>query len=278
MIEVSRYTLRSRGALNARSERREFAGALLRVNGGYGCLHPWPELGDRPLEVQLAALKARNPTVQTKQTLACCSADGEARRFGLNLFAGLQMPPSHFTLPDFWDEPIPAGFTTVKLKSASQIPDQRRLRFDFNGTSTPAQVAELLPYRSRIDFIEDPFPYTPSTWRSTAEDFALASDRYGEIPEATFRILKPALEKRQTNKWPVYTSYMDHPIGQLYAAWIAAQDSALGEVHGLVTHHLFDDADPFIAAMGPPVPILVPPPGTGLGFDDLLPTLAWSPL
>jgi len=279
VIEVSRYTLRSRGVLNARSERLEFPGALLRVDGGYGCLHPWPDLGDLPLEAQLAALRSGKPTAQTARSLVCCAADGAARKEGRNLFEGLPIPPSHFTAPGFWDEPVPAGFQMVKLKSLARLdalPEHLRLRLDFNGTSSREALIDLLPYRARVDFVEDPFPYDPRTWRDFP--FPLASDRYGEVPEAAVRVIKPALNLPETAKRRVFTSYMDHPIGQLFAAWEAARHAAPGETHGLVTHHLFDDADPFIAAMGAPVPVLVQPPGTGLGFDELLANLPWSPL
>ena len=54
---ISRYRLRSRGFLNAISNRREFEGALIEIDSGYGCIHPWPELGDPPLEKCLAERK-----------------------------------------------------------------------------------------------------------------------------------------------------------------------------------------------------------------------------
>ncbi|WP_395734421.1 hypothetical protein [Prosthecobacter sp.] len=52
-IYVHEYLLRSGVALNAVSMRRVFAGALICVDGGYGCVHPWPEFGDAPVEEQL---------------------------------------------------------------------------------------------------------------------------------------------------------------------------------------------------------------------------------
>ena len=55
-IHVWRYVLKSRTELNAVSERTEFEGALIRIGDGFGCLHPWPELGDPGLEDLLEEL------------------------------------------------------------------------------------------------------------------------------------------------------------------------------------------------------------------------------
>ena len=75
---------------------------------------------------------------------------------------------------------------------------------------------------------------------------------------------------------------MDHPLGQMFAAYEAAEMQKrfpnLVIEGGLVTHHLFDDSDPFVSALGPLIPQLQPVAGTGLGFDDLLNDLPWIPL
>jgi O-succinylbenzoate synthase len=77
------YEMTSRGALNARSTRKIHPGALIRCNEGYGCLHPWPELGDAPLAEQLRCLAAGIPTPLTTQTLRCCAVDAASfRRIG----------------------------------------------------------------------------------------------------------------------------------------------------------------------------------------------------
>jgi hypothetical protein len=38
------------------------------------------------------------------------------------------------------------------------------------------------------------------------------------------------------------------------------------------------EQDEFIAALGEPRPYFMPASGTGLGFDDLLESLSWTPL
>ena len=78
---------------------------------------------------------------------------------------------------------------------------------------------------------------------------------------------------------------MDHPLGQVFAAYEAA--SAWGkfpeivDVCGLVTHGLFEhdtENREFFDALGLVQPQLQPPAGTGLGFDELLDSLRWEKL
>ena len=81
----------------------------------------------------------------------------------------------------------------------------------------------------------------------------------------------------------VVTSYMDHPIGQCYAAYCAAKlgSQYLGIIDdrcGLVTHGLYE-ANPFIERMGRVIPKLsIEIEGSGLGFDDLLRDVQWRRL
>jgi O-succinylbenzoate synthase len=44
---------------------------------------------------------------------------------------------------------------------------------------------------------------------------------------------------------------------------------------GVQTHHLFEP-DAFSELLGPWSPVFQPPPGHGLGFDDLLDALPWT--
>ena len=39
---ISRYRLKARGGLNSVSNRHEFEGVLIQIDGGFGCIHPWP--------------------------------------------------------------------------------------------------------------------------------------------------------------------------------------------------------------------------------------------
>jgi len=279
LIEYWRYELTPKRRLSAVANAGPRRGALIRVNGGFADIHPWPELGDLPLDEQFARLARGEMTPLTKASLKFASIDASARRDGRNLFDGLTIPPSHWPGPD-----PPPAFDTVKLKSIDVIPDRVRLRIDFNATLTAEEfvrIAATLP-RERIDFIEDPCPYDADVWRElrSKTGLRLALDRAASSPEADsydVLILKPALDEiPSTDAEVVVTSYMDHPIGQLCAAYTAATTN-ITSTCGLITHVLFEN-DAFIERMRTDGTRLVPPSGTGWGFDDLLEKLPWQKL
>jgi O-succinylbenzoate synthase len=310
LIEYWRYELTPKRRLSAVAEAGPRRGALIRVNGGVADIHPWPELGDLPLDEQLARLARGEITPLTERSLEFASIDASARRDGRSLFDGLTIPPSHWPGPD-----PPPSFDTVKLKSIDVIPERVRLRIDFNATLTAAEfvkVAATLP-RERIDFIEDPCPYDASVWRELRErtglrlalDRAPSSSQHRQeclchtgsdrmchtdndpmwhrhsclcsVNSYEVLIVKPALEEIPCSDAEiVVTSYMDHPIGQLCAAYTAAT-AGIQSTCGLITHVLFEN-DPFIERVRIDGRRLVPPGGWGWGFDDLLETLPWQKL
>ncbi|HEV7484916.1 MAG TPA: enolase C-terminal domain-like protein [Thermoanaerobaculia bacterium] len=280
MIDYWPYELTPKRRLSAVANAGPRRGALIRVNGGVADVHPWPELGDLPLDEQLSLLARGETTPLTKASLSFASIDAAARRDRRNLFNGLTIPPSHWPGPD-----PPPDFDTVKLKSIDVIPDRVRLRIDFNATLTAEEfirIAATLP-REQIDFIEDPCPYNADVWRElrSKTGLRLALDRAPSSPQHVnsydVLILKPALgEIPCTDKEIVVTSNMDHPIGQLCAAYAAATAN-ITTTCGLITHVLFKN-DPFIERMRIDGTRLMPPGGTGWGFDDLLEKLPWQKL
>lgn len=308
---VWRYALRSRSALNARSDATEHAGALIRDGGGgIGCLHPWPSLGDEPLDVQLDRLAKGRPTVLAEQALLCAEHDGQARRAGKNLFDGLEIPPSHWTAAR-GDDPAKVraeGFRAVKLKAGPAVEDVPAealrwgeaglaIRLDFNETATVESLGSLweslgCELREKIEFVEDPAPWSAEDWEELREmGMPLAADRHGmrRAAQADWLIIKPAVAHPaevmelawESGRRVVVTSYMDHAIGQMYAAWMAAGcHEFLGELAsdaGLLTHELFEP-DPFFERIRRDGRRLLPPEGTGLGFDDLIEQLPWKKL
>ena len=272
---IWRYTLTPRRRLSeiARPGPRE--GALLRAGDGFADVHPWPELGDAPLDEQLALLARGEQTPLTRASLRLAGLDGDARRRGVSLFEGLTIPESHWP----GDDP-PDGFDTVKLKGISSIPPRVRLRIDFNATLSAdefMQIAPTLP-RERVDFIEDPCPYNELDWLLIRErtGLRLALDRGMGVADVL--VHKPAIsaEFPETGSEIVVTSYMDHPVGQLGAACIAATHRVSAHC-GLFTHVLYESNE-FIERVHSDGARLLPPDGTGVGFDDLLERLPWRRL
>lgn len=312
---VSRYRLKARGFLNSISNRREFEGALIRIDGGFGCIHPWPELGDPTLEKCLADLAGERRWPIVRRALRCAEYDRAARNFEHSLFEEMEIPESHATLAKGNVAEIAlaveAGFTTVKLK-AGRDPDAEakflddmaaefpalRWRLDFNEALAPDAAAGFLlglaeTTRAAIDFVEDPCPYSESAWtalhRATRVNLAVDREAAPLSAAAQVMVIKPAVDEPfllaeaalHHRQRVVLTSYMDHPVGQTFAAWEAArlglQFPGLPGVCGLQTHHLFEP-DEFTEMLGPWSPAFQVPAGYGLGFDDLLEALPWTRL
>lgn len=267
------YELVPRRALSSIAAPGPRRGALLRVDNGFADVHPWPELGDASLNEQIARLSRGVTTPMTAASLRFAAIDAAARREGRSVFEGLTIPPSHWPGAD-----PPAGFDTVKLKSVDRIPDHVRLRIDYNATLTPdgfVRIAATLP-RERIDFIEDPCPYDAATWRNLRDrsGLRLALDRGNGDEDVDVLVVKPAVQEIPSSRAEiVVTSYMDHPLGQLCAAYAAAS-AGITTTCGLVTHVLYEP-DAFIDRMQIECARLIPPEGTGFGFDDLLENLPW---
>jgi O-succinylbenzoate synthase len=298
VISLFRYWLRPIQGISPISAREVFEGALLRTAGGYGCIHPWIELGDLSLEGELEQLRSGRPGPLARRALDCCRIDGEARRIGRSLWEGLTIPESHFT---YAGGRVPEAFRAVKVKGGvnveklmstlRRLPGHLRIRIDCNNMLRDAGEFRSLwrslePWHQRIDFVEDPLPFDHDLWRALADETGcrFAVDRApGAVPDYWVRVIKPALQEDWTGSGDlVFTSYLDHPVGQLFAAWCAAREASLRperiQLCGLVTHHLFAGDDPFFASLGPPQPVLTPPSGTGLGWNELLESLPWEPL
>jgi len=312
---ISRYRLRARGFMNAISNRRDFEGALIQIDGGYGCIHPWPELGDPTLEKCLADLAGPRRWPIVRRAVRCAEYDRAARNYDGSLFEEMEVPASHATLAkgDAADVAlaVEAGFTTVKLKAGRDLAAERkfletmaaefpalRWRLDFNESIELEEVTEFLmalsdKTRAAIDFVEDPCPFSESGWAGLHQKtrLKLAVDREATPMSAAAQVMviKPAVDEPfllgeaaiSHNQRVVLTSYMDHPVGQAFAAWEAArlelQFPGLVGMCGLQTHHLFEP-DAFTEALGPWSPEFKAPDGMGLGFDDLLAAQPWTRL
>jgi len=269
-----RYELTPKRRLSAIARDAPRQGALIRVGNGVADVHPWPELGDLPIDEQLALLARGETTALTRRSLHFASLDAAARAESRSLFDGLMIPPSHWPGSD-----PPASFDIAKLKSIERLPERVRLRIDFNATLTADEFLRLKLPRDRIDFIEDPCPYDASTWRMLRDrtGLRLALDRVVAEEGVDVLVVKPAVQEMpRTSREIVVTSYMDHAIGQFFAAYVAASHG-ITNVCGLFTHVLYE-SDPFFECVRADGPRLLAPEGTGIGFDDLLEGLPWKKL
>lgn len=314
-IWISPYKLRARGFLNAVSARREFEGVLIRAGQGYACIHPWPELGDPPLGKCLEDLGGRRFWPIVRRAMRCAEYDDAARGREESLFEEMEVPRSHATLAKADAEElqaaVSAGFDLVKMKAGRNLAAEvdfmvtmaeahpaLRWRLDFNETLDGAEAESFLAglsadFKRRIDFIEDICPFSESVWADLWQEHRvpLAVDRESgpHRRAAQYTVIKPAVDEpfllgeaaAMNGQALVMTSYMDHPLGQAFAAWEAARTELLfpGLVRtcGLQTHHLFEK-DGFTDLLGEWKPEFTAPGGTGLGFDEQLAALEWQKL
>ena len=310
-----RYRMKTRARLNAKSSRREVEGALVRIGSGFACLQPWPELGDPSLDKCLVDLTGARHWPMVRRALRCAEYDAVARENGDSLFEEMEIPSSHATIPsrnaEQVGQAVERGFTIVKLKCGANPEAEQhfivemsaafpalRWRLDFNETGTAEQVVAFVEVlspdvRRRIDFIEDPCPFSETTWpelyKNTRIRLALDRESGPNQSGAQVMVIKPALDEplllgeaaASRGQRLVVTSYMDHPFGQCFAAWEAARLAltlpGCVDVCGLQTHHLFEEYL-FSERLGEWSPSFRSPEGTGLGFDDLLEVLPWRRL
>ncbi|OYV03699.1 MAG: hypothetical protein CFE26_20780 [Verrucomicrobiales bacterium VVV1] len=314
-VWISHYQLKSHAKLNSASSRREFNGVLIRIGAGFGCIHPWPELGDPTLQKCLEDLAGARRWLIVRRAVRCAEMDGVSRENDDWLFEEMEIPASHATLVSkdaaTVVAAVEAGFTTIKLKASRDLASVGKFlneqvaafpklmwRLDFNESSEATEMAEFLKAlpddtRRRIDFVEDPCPYSETTWttlkQSTGVRLAVDREAAPNCDAAQVMVLKPALDEpwllaeaaAKRGRQLVVTSYMDHPLGQCFAAWEAARLGltfrGLVPVCGLQTHHLFEP-NAFSEYLGAWSPTFQPAGGKGLGFDDLLDALVWTRL
>lgn len=320
-IRMYRYELRPLAAGNVKGSLARRVGALLRAGEGFADVHPWPELGDMPLDQQLALLASGTTTPLTEASLELARKDGEARAAGKSLFDGLTIPDSHYLQLRAEGEMdlrflARQGFARLKVKAGKDLDDERawirnvlskidetrvalKMRIDFNASLTFPQLETFLSFipmnlRDHIDFLEDPSPYDPDLWQELRGTYGvrLAADFEkpgGDCKGIDVLVIKPARENvaaqlamaEAHRLRVVLTSSLDHPVGQMGAAFEAAcvlrDRPDLLDDCGLLSHGIYRP-DAFSERISKDGPRLIPPAGTGIGFDDLLAALPWERL
>lgn len=300
------YHLKGKRAIQSKETYGERKGALLKIefsNGmvGFADCHPWKELGDFPLETQLDLLKKRRSTRLTARSLFFAKIDAKARSEKYNLLDTCKIPTSHYLISQLdencFEEVKKAwnrGFVFFKIKLGKDLSreegliqeiakywPQAKFRLDFNAKLNPEIFKAFLSRQSKwlpsIDFIEDPFPFDYTEWRSIQERFgiSLAADEfYSEAlgyPEAAkILIVKPAtqtVKKAHQSQKIIVTSYLDHPLGQMSAAYVASL--ACQDPCGLLSHLVYE-SNLYSQMIHHQGPFIQPVQGYGFGFDELL--------
>lgn len=174
-----------------------------------------------------------------------------------------------------------------------------QIRLDFNGALNEKSYLEfqnILEERTSkaIDFIEDPMPWSKSFgFGSSRLPLALdrdveklASNKTSEL-SPDFFVIKPAINDTtkildlalKRNRPVVFTSYLDHPLGQISAMLIAtrAQSFIKVETCGLASHLAYEPND-FSEKLMMKGCKMSPPEGLGLGWDEELSRLKWTSL
>lgn len=267
---------------------------------GYADCHPWTEFGDLPLHLQKESLISQNYTPLATKTVLFGRLDAFARAQKKSLFENLKVPKSHYLIADAsqFEKLDLKNFSAVKIKLKGQSAELKFLQFladkfshckwrlDFNSQLNKEEFLRFLKstkqWHALIDYCEDPFPYTSSSWKMVEEEYgiSLAADfeffkitREDYLPKVI--VIKPAIQDLcSEDRRLIVTSYLDHPIGQLSAAYMAAKYMHSDEIAGLLSHSVYEE-NPFSRELSQGAD-LIPPSGTGFGFDNLLKKLKWQ--
>ncbi|WP_186646103.1 hypothetical protein [Fluviispira vulneris] len=180
-----------------------------------------------------------------------------------------------------------------------------KLRLDFNSTLSFKEALHFLEsincFFDVIDYVEDPCQFNYKNWTlliKEMQNLKLALDHksvfhldeLNDVKDAFLQrlIIKPAQQslhknilKSNTVKLDkvVFTSYMDHPFGQLCALYEAAlfyQDYPMYEEYcGFLTNFLYEE-NAYSERLSLNKTRLTPDySGTGFGFDELLEKESW---
>lgn len=245
IVEHSPYSLQPIKSLNAFTTKMEVTGSLLRfhfddLGTGYSLLQTWPHLGDPTLEVALKDLP--------KSVIEIARKDAHARSKSLSL-------NSHVKIKNYWSlgelseiSRIPNDFDTIKWKwpkdkklieENMEVLKQYRSRVDFNFQKV--ESIETLQGLN-IDYIEDPHPQMQHSYQIAwdMEKPQIQNNVFVFKPVKDFVLLKEFVPRKKV----VFTSNMDHPLGQAIALMEAKsfyhKYPQSQDLCGLITHPLFE--------------------------------------
>lgn len=267
-ISYSPYTLKPTQNLATISNMSERKGVLLKIEWldgltGYSDLHPWSELGDQTWEQQLADMRTGQISQMLEQSIWMARRDAQARQQNKSLFDGLPTVKNNYLItdvrvekPDILNYLKKEGFETIKIKLGRDLQKEAefvsglgldgafKLRLDFNALGTWQTYERFMKNLNkvaltRVQYVEDPFPFDEQLWLEAKKFAPLAIDN--EFQKVDLKklktkpfdvvILKPAkMDVSSTLQACVMhdlkitvTSYMDHPVGVMHALAVACE-------------------------------------------------------
>lgn len=323
----SRYELVPWQVIGAVADTSPRQGALLKVqwpngNIGYADIFPWPEFGDADIVDQLRALAQGKISPLVEQAIWLAKKDSVWRKEKKNAHTGASKIKNHFLVNDFTKfseasvkEARTAGFTTFKIKVGRAVDEEGKfisrflkqnpvlVRLDFNAKTDFSEFERLFSHlgtaeKARIEFVEDPVPWSMDAWTEAAKIVPIAIDmenekidweKFTSRPPFQVVVLKPArtdMEKalKFINRFALkmmVSSSMDHPVGVAHAC---AQASELKKFYpntmldcGCLTLKAYKPNE-FMNHIQTTGPFLKEIKGTGIGFDDLWDKVEWTPV
>jgi len=323
-IKIYKYVLKAKKPLNfSDMSLKDQEGCIIACEWepgllGYADICPKSFFKDLPLDEQIKSLLTDRPTSLVKNSLTLSMLDAQARKSNTDLLAGGFLIRNHKlinSIDDINQKKLEVlkkdGFLSIKVKAGvddankaesfnSLLEDSPVLwRIDFNNTLNKDLAESFLSKLSekavsKIDFIEDIFPYSPEAWSQVKEKYNVklgldniqSAVNFGALV-ADVLVLKPGrvniveVLKKVKNKDIKYvvTHSMDHPLGMSAAVGMAiklqffVKDRMLD--CGLLPSDNFewDSAFEEIEVKGPHI---VPKDDVGFGYSESFNQLEWS--
>ena len=308
-VFLSKYELKKSGTLNAKDSEGVRLGTLIKVVDtedawGVADLSPWPNLGDLKLDQEL-----QQQGLLFQRAIHLAKQDLEGRRNKKSLLYD-RWVENNFLIADFTSFDFKTQFQgVVKIKGKPEISKlhnflnkftlsspEARLRIDFNESLSESQMDEFLKPLSeevlkKIEYIEDPTPWSYSAWKNwnqkipLAVDFVNFGDPFRFLDAWSVLIIKPTRQNtrdliakcRATKKTFTLTSAMDHPVGLAHGLRLAQELSE--NVSGFLTLNLYEEIgfNKFFETNGNKLNFsALALDDVGIGMTDKLNSLQWD--
>lgn len=295
-VWISPYKLK----LADSGETRE--GFLLKLQtsefeAGYSDCFPWQSFGDPSVSQLVEWIQPGKSSPLLQRSLYFAKLDGIARAEKKKLLS-TQIIKNHYLVTNLMslnskkvEDLLGKGFISFKIKVGENPEEETKqfrscfeeyfdkvsFRLDFNCRFT-SKYSELISLCKNLEFVEDPTE-TAEEWEGFRKDFRfpVALDQALKNKYFDLQVIKPAKQGEQDylTKDIVFTSYMDHPVGQAFALYQAQQFGPQKRDYGLMSHHIYDSHlfSNHLANEKNTFSVLG---DYGIGFDDLWSQVEWQ--